>query len=51
MNSSNFIYGAVGVWAGCGFSTIRVVFPPPNILGYGACVTPTVLGTGFVIIP
>lgn len=41
MNS--FIYGAVGVWNGCGFNTIPIIFPPPFILGYNACVTPTIV--------
>lgn len=28
----------VGVWTGCGFDTINIVFPPQNILGYDRCV-------------
>lgn len=28
----------IGVWTGCGFDTIPVIFPPPDILGYDACV-------------
>lgn len=28
----------VGVWTGCGFDTIRVILPPPTILGYDVCV-------------
>lgn len=28
----------IGVWTGCGFDTIPVLLPPPNILGYDACV-------------
>ncbi len=48
MNS--FIYGAVGPWTGCGFNTIPIIFPPPFILGYDACVTPIIQGDGPVII-
>lgn len=36
------IFGVVGVWTGCGFGTISVVFPPPTILGYNSCVTPVI---------
>ena len=36
------IFGVVGAWTGCGFNTISVLFPPPTILGYNACVTPIV---------
>jgi hypothetical protein len=35
----------IGVWTGCGFSTIGVVFPPREILGYDACVPPVIQGT------
>lgn len=36
----------VGVWTGCGFDTIPVLFPPPNILGYDVCVGQTVQDAG-----
>lgn len=32
----------VGVWTGCGFDTIPVLLPPPNILGYDTCIGATV---------
>jgi hypothetical protein len=32
----------IGVWTGCGFDTIQLIFPPPNVLGYDACVGPIV---------
>lgn len=28
----------IGVWTGCGYDTIGLIFPPPNILGYNPCV-------------
>lgn len=28
----------IGVWTGCGYDTIGLIFPPPNILGYYPCV-------------
>lgn len=28
----------IGVWTGCGFDTISLIFPPPGVLGYDACV-------------
>lgn len=31
----------VGVWVGCGFDTIQLIYPPPTVLGYDACVAPT----------
>lgn len=34
----------IGVWTGCGFSTISILFPPPDILGYDNCVTPEIQG-------
>lgn len=45
-----YIYGAVGPWTGCGYNTIRVLFPLPTILGYDACVPPIIQGSGPVII-
>lgn len=32
------IFGTVGVWTGCGITTIPVLFPPRSILGYDGCV-------------
>lgn len=40
----SYIEGEVGVWTGCGFNTIPVLFPPPEILGYDACVPPILDG-------
>lgn len=37
-----YLYGTVGVWTGCGFDTIPLIFPPPTVLGYDACVSPIV---------
>lgn len=37
-----YLYGSVGPWVGCGFDTIQLIFPPPTILGYDACVSPIV---------
>lgn len=37
-----YLLGVVGVWTGCGFNTIPLIFPPPTILGYNACVAPIV---------
>jgi hypothetical protein len=34
-----YINGTVGVWTGCGFDTIQLIFPPPGVLGYDACVS------------
>jgi hypothetical protein len=45
-----YTYGEVGEWVGCGFDTIPVLFPPPTILGYDACVTPIVQGTSPIVI-
>jgi len=41
---ATYIYGTVGVWTGCGISTITFLFPPPEILGYDACVEPIIQG-------
>lgn len=35
----------VGVWTGCGFDTINLIFPPPDVLGYDACVGQSVPNT------
>jgi hypothetical protein len=32
----------IGVWTGCGYNTIPVLFPPVDVLGYDACVPPIV---------
>lgn len=37
-----YTYGVVGPWTGCGFDTIPILFPPPQILGYDNCVPPIV---------
>lgn len=40
----------IGVWTGCGFSTVCIISPPRDILGYDACVShildPEVHGDG-----
>lgn len=38
------IYGTVGVWTGCGISTVAIILPPMDILGYDACVPPILDG-------
>lgn len=45
-----YLYGTVGAWTGCGFNTIPVLFPPPTILGYDACVSPIIQGSSVIIV-